>query len=229
MSAPTNIFIFGLQAEEVRERSRRGFDSSRDDRRLAGAAPRRSRRSPPAPSRRSEPSRYAPIVDALYHHDRFMVTADFDAYYATQRRVDALWRDQPAWWATSIRNTAQHGLVLLRPGHPRICGGHLGCSGRPRCLTRRRPSVTHRLVTIVQPFRLCHSRTSKSGGLAACSKRGGTFGCSGAICDFAQERCRRGVGAIIFGLVREYQMPAPFPRIDTVRNAILCRVPGGPS
>jgi starch phosphorylase len=35
-----------------------------------------------------------------------MVTADFDAYYATQRRVDALWRDQPAWWASSIRNTA---------------------------------------------------------------------------------------------------------------------------
>ena len=53
-----------------------------------------------------EPGRYAPIVDALYHHDRFMVTADFDAYYATQRRVDALWRDQPAWWAASIRNTA---------------------------------------------------------------------------------------------------------------------------
>jgi starch phosphorylase len=53
-----------------------------------------------------EPSRYAPIVDALHNYDRFMVTADFDAYYAAQRRVDALWRNQPAWWASSIRNTA---------------------------------------------------------------------------------------------------------------------------
>ena len=32
-----NIFIFGLQAEEVRERNRRGIDSAADDRRLAGA------------------------------------------------------------------------------------------------------------------------------------------------------------------------------------------------
>jgi starch phosphorylase len=53
-----------------------------------------------------ERNRYAAIVDALYHHDRFMVTADFDAYYETQRRVDALWRDPEAWWAASIRNTS---------------------------------------------------------------------------------------------------------------------------
>ena len=32
-----DIFIFGLQAEEVRERSRRGFDSAARHRRLAGA------------------------------------------------------------------------------------------------------------------------------------------------------------------------------------------------
>jgi starch phosphorylase len=53
-----------------------------------------------------EPGRYAPIVNALRHDDRFMVTADFDSYYATQRRVDALWRDPRAWWAMSIRNIA---------------------------------------------------------------------------------------------------------------------------
>jgi starch phosphorylase len=100
-----DIFIFGLQAEEVRERSRRGLESG-----AAIAASPALAKVLTALSTGTfspeEPSRYAPIVDALYHHDRFMVTADFDAYYTTQRRVDALWRDQPAWWGAAIRNTA---------------------------------------------------------------------------------------------------------------------------
>jgi starch phosphorylase len=102
---PKDIFIFGLQAEEVRERSRRGFDSSA----AIAASPALARVIAALSSgvySPEEPSRYAPIVDALVHHDRFMVTADFDAYYATQRRVDDLWRDRGAWWAASIRNTA---------------------------------------------------------------------------------------------------------------------------
>jgi starch phosphorylase len=103
--SPQDIFIFGLQAEEVRERSRRGFEASD----TINASPVLAKAIAAISSgvfSPEEPSRYASIVDALYHHDRFMVTADFDAYYATQRRVDALWRDQPAWWAASIRNTA---------------------------------------------------------------------------------------------------------------------------
>ena len=103
-----NIFIFGLQADEVRERNRRGTDSAATiagSPALAGviAAISSGAFSP------DEPGRYAPIVDALYHHDRFMLTADFDAYYATQRRVDAVWRDPSAWWAMSIRNIANVG------------------------------------------------------------------------------------------------------------------------
>jgi starch phosphorylase len=102
---PRDIFIFGLQADEVRERARRGADSGAAIAASPALAKVIATISAGAFSP-DEPSRYAPIVDALYHHDRFMVTADFDAYYAAQRRVDALWRDQPAWWAASIRNTA---------------------------------------------------------------------------------------------------------------------------
>ena len=103
-----DIFIFGLQAEEVRDRNRRGTDSAATiaaSPALAGAIAALSSGafSP------DDPGRYASIVDALYHHDHFMVTADFDAYYATQRKVDALWRDEAAWWAASIRNTANMG------------------------------------------------------------------------------------------------------------------------
>ena len=35
-----------------------------------------------------DPGRYGPIVGALTNNDRFMVTADFDAYFASQRRVE---------------------------------------------------------------------------------------------------------------------------------------------
>ena len=38
-----------------------------------------------------------------------MVAADFPAYAAAQRRVDAYWNDQPAWRASAIRNIANVG------------------------------------------------------------------------------------------------------------------------
>ncbi len=49
------------------------------------------------------------MVDVLTYHDHFLVSADFDAYAAAQRRVDAKWRDQAAWWRSSILNTAGVG------------------------------------------------------------------------------------------------------------------------
>jgi glycogen phosphorylase len=102
---PDDIFIFGLQAEEVRDLNRRGFDSAG----VIAASPALKWVVEALADGTFSPDdrgRYTPIVDALYHHDRFMLTADFDAYYETQRRVDALWRDPVAWWAASIRNTA---------------------------------------------------------------------------------------------------------------------------
>jgi starch phosphorylase len=49
------------------------------------------------------------MVDGLRYHDYFMVCADFDAYYAAQRGVTALWRQQAAWSQASILNTAGVG------------------------------------------------------------------------------------------------------------------------
>ena len=105
---PDNIVIFGLTAPEVEERRRAGFDSRalieqspelRDVLQAIGSGV----FSP------GEPDRYRSIVDALYNHDWFMVTADFAAYAAAQRRIDALWKDAAAWSAKAIRNTAHMG------------------------------------------------------------------------------------------------------------------------
>ena len=100
-----NIFIFGLTAEEVEARRREGIDAqsiidgSSD---LSGVlnAVGSGVFSP------DEPDRYRQLVDDIMHHDYFMVSADFDSYSATQRRVAALWRTQHAWWRSSVMNTA---------------------------------------------------------------------------------------------------------------------------
>ena len=56
-----------------------------------------------------EPGRYAQIADILRHHDYYMLTADFDSYYQTQRDIDAVWNTPEVWWEKSIHNTARMG------------------------------------------------------------------------------------------------------------------------
>ena len=47
-----------------------------------------------------------PLMNALRQSDYYLVTADFDAYCATQRRVDALWESPAEWARVSILNIA---------------------------------------------------------------------------------------------------------------------------
>jgi len=103
-----NIFIFGLTAEQVAARHRTGL-SARD---TIAASPRLAEVLEAVSSGVFSPDdtgRYRDFVDLLMDRDHFLVTADFDAYYAAQRQVDALWRDEAAWWRASIMNTARVG------------------------------------------------------------------------------------------------------------------------
>ena len=103
-----NIFIFGLTAEQVAERHRSGL-SARD---TIAASPRLAEVLEAVSSGVFSPDdtgRYRDFIQTLCDHDHFLVTADFDDYYAAQRRVDALWRDEAAWWRCSIMNTARVG------------------------------------------------------------------------------------------------------------------------
>jgi starch phosphorylase len=103
-----NIFIFGLTTDEVAARRRAGIDAQETiakSRMLADVleAIETGIFSP------GEPARFAALTTALRHHDHFLVTADFDSYYAAQRDVDALWLDRAAWWKASLLNTARVG------------------------------------------------------------------------------------------------------------------------
>jgi starch phosphorylase len=53
-----------------------------------------------------QPDRYQGLVNALRYHDYFMVCADFDDYYATQRRIAEMWRQPEKWWKAAVLNTA---------------------------------------------------------------------------------------------------------------------------
>jgi glycogen phosphorylase len=101
-----HVVIFGMNAQEVVEKQRAGFTGSaamHTSPRLAAVVEslRSGTFSP------DDPNRFAPIVDALLAYDRFMVAADFDAYWEAQREVDRRWRLPRDWWRSSVLNTAR--------------------------------------------------------------------------------------------------------------------------
>ena len=104
-----NIFIFGLRTPEVQALRQSGYQ------------PMRLYESTPALKAvldavatgvfsPDEPGRYRALVDSLLRGgDHYLLLADYEAYVATQLRVDALYR-QPAQWAErAIANVAGMG------------------------------------------------------------------------------------------------------------------------
>lgn len=103
-----NIFIFGLTTAEVAERRNNGYNpraviEGSPELAQAVAAVSSGVFSP------DDPDRYRDLINGLYNSDWFMVAADFDAYAAAQRDVDAVWRNSPDWYARAIRNVARVG------------------------------------------------------------------------------------------------------------------------
>jgi starch phosphorylase len=103
-----NIFIFGLTAEEVGKRLERSLDAQEAIRN----SPQLSLVLESIGAGLFSPgdrNRYRGLVDAITYRDRFMIAADFDAYWTAQRAVDDLWRRPADWWRQSILNTARMG------------------------------------------------------------------------------------------------------------------------
>ncbi len=103
-----NIFIFGLTADEVIERRRRG-PGARET--IAALPVLREVLDAVAYGVFSpdDPQRFRELVDEVSGNDHFMVTADFNAYATMQGKVAARWHDRHAWWRASVLNTANVG------------------------------------------------------------------------------------------------------------------------
>ncbi len=103
-----NIFIFGLRADQVQDcrNNRQGGRDTIENSPILKEVMTGIRAGLFSPD---EPDRFKDIVEALTNWDHFLVTADFDAYYAEQRKVDDMWSDQKTWWKASLLNTARVG------------------------------------------------------------------------------------------------------------------------
>jgi starch phosphorylase len=100
-----HLFIFGLTAEEVEARRRKGAPGAEAiaaSRRLAEAL----EQIESGVFSSDERGRYRELVAGLRGSDHFMVTADFDAYAAAQSRASERWANRDAWLRSAITNTA---------------------------------------------------------------------------------------------------------------------------
>jgi starch phosphorylase len=101
-----NVVIFGMTAAEVAEKVAERFEGSTavaHSARLANVV----HALAAGDFSRDDPERYAPIVQSLLEYDRYMVAADFDAYWDAQRSIDRLWLTPEDWWRKNILNTAR--------------------------------------------------------------------------------------------------------------------------
>ena len=103
-----NIFIFGLRADEVAERRRNGRVATE----IIVASPPLASAIEAIASGVFSPGdshRFDELTQALRYADDYMVTADFEDYFGTQRRVDALYRQKEIWAKACITNIAGMG------------------------------------------------------------------------------------------------------------------------
>ncbi len=104
-----NFFLFGLTAEEVMKRredpdhSRKAIEASQTLQDVLQMI---------AEGRFSvdQPDRYHGLVHRIWHHDYFLVAADFDAFHAAQGEVDRAYADQDRWVSMAAMNTARSGF-----------------------------------------------------------------------------------------------------------------------
>ncbi len=104
-----NIFIFGLNVEEVDELRRMGYNpwdyyNANSELKKALDQIQTGFFSP------EHPHLFQPIIDAVLHKgDYFMVLADFEAYLKAQEDVDAEFKNSSEWNRKAILNVAKIG------------------------------------------------------------------------------------------------------------------------
>ena len=104
-----NFFLFGLTTDEAMKRredpeqSRKAIDAS-PALQLVLQAIAEGQFSP------DQKDRYHGLVHRVWHHDYFLVAADFDSFDLAQDRVDTAYADRQAWIKMAALNTARSGF-----------------------------------------------------------------------------------------------------------------------
>jgi starch phosphorylase len=104
-----NFFLFGLTTEaafkrrEDPDQSRKAIDASPALQRVLAAVS-DGTFSP------AQKDRYHGLIHRIWHHDYFLVAADFDAYDIAQSQVDLAFADGPRWAKMAALNTARSGF-----------------------------------------------------------------------------------------------------------------------
>jgi len=103
-----NIFIFGLTADEVRDRHHNGYQPGQviEQNKLLSRVLSEIGKGTFSGG---DKERFRPLMDNLYHHDYFMIAADFESYVQRQHDVNAAYRDHQRWFRSAILNTANMG------------------------------------------------------------------------------------------------------------------------
>jgi starch phosphorylase len=105
---PDNIYIFGLTAQDVATIRQQGYNpvaTIDGDPTLKGVMDSIVNGS----FSHDDQSRFHGVADRLWHTDWFLVTADFQSYFQTQRTIDVDYRDHDRWTERSILNTTKVG------------------------------------------------------------------------------------------------------------------------
>ena len=102
-----NFFLFGMEADKAAREAatpghaRRAIEKSRD---LNAALHLISE------GRFGRAESYYALLDRTWNDDPFLVASDFDDYFATQRRIDAAYRDSGTWNRMACLNIARSGF-----------------------------------------------------------------------------------------------------------------------
>ena len=104
-----NFFLFGLTADEVMTR-RQNPEHAREAIEASQTLQDVLQMLAEGRFSQGEPDRYHGIVHRIWHHDYFLVAADFEAFHAAQARVDTAYADRNAWVTMAATNTARSGF-----------------------------------------------------------------------------------------------------------------------
>ncbi|XGW04328.1 hypothetical protein V3C99_015469 [Haemonchus contortus] len=103
-----NIFIFGMNVNEVEELQRRGYNAE-DFINKSPALKQIVEQIEEGMFTPEQPDQLRDLTNMLRRHDRFLVCADFDAYVACQDKVSEVYRDQQKWCQMALMNIASTG------------------------------------------------------------------------------------------------------------------------